>query len=340
MLTKEVTRLRDRDVRQRRKAVRRLFEDGDPGALPHFMPFLNDSDEWFVNRAMLAIERWYDGLDPNIPESLSNSEKEDRRLLAARVAIRMESPKKMLARLTEDADVKVRIAAWTNLVKFDPDEAFRAIESKDTAVRRIGVESLFGSGNVDELLLARLMSDPSSSVRLSISKIISMKPDSDNLKRIYTESGLSEMKAADASQAIRESALIALQTPWIQDYLSSENPKQLTALAPGIRESEWLDHEEAVETVMRLASDRLLERILRKGRGEKIESACLRVLKDSRRSASCKTRIVLDRIGRRPSAKFVESILSLGIETEGELGSAVSMLVDDQSGIRGRGQKT
>ena len=63
MLSKEVTRLRDKDVRQRRKAVRRLFEDGDPSALPHFLPFLNDQDDWFVERAMIAIERWYDGRD-------------------------------------------------------------------------------------------------------------------------------------------------------------------------------------------------------------------------------------------------------------------------------------
>ena len=50
MLSKEISRLRDKDVRQRRKAVRRLFEDGDPSALPHFIPFLNDPDEWFVER--------------------------------------------------------------------------------------------------------------------------------------------------------------------------------------------------------------------------------------------------------------------------------------------------
>ena len=66
MLSKEISRLRDKDIRQRRKAVRRLFEDGDPSALPHFIPFLNDPDEWFVERAMIAIERWYDGMDIGI----------------------------------------------------------------------------------------------------------------------------------------------------------------------------------------------------------------------------------------------------------------------------------
>ena len=145
MLSKEVTRLRDKDVRQRRKAVRRLFEDGDPSALPHFLPFLNDQDDWFVERAMIAIERWYDGRDEGIVQSLAKSEIPDRRLLAARVANRLGSPKGILGILAQDDDLKVRIAAWKGLMGLDPSES-TPLESTDAAVRRIAVNSSSGLG--------------------------------------------------------------------------------------------------------------------------------------------------------------------------------------------------
>ena len=107
MLSKEISRLRDKDVRQRRKAVRRLFEDGDPSALPHFIPFLNDPDEWFVERAMIAIERWYDGMDIGIAHG---SSKAQRGASGGRVALRLENPRETLSDLTRDSDLKVRIA--------------------------------------------------------------------------------------------------------------------------------------------------------------------------------------------------------------------------------------
>ena len=163
MLTKEVARLRDKDIRQRRRAVRKLFEDGDPSAMPHFLPFLGDDDEWFVKRALIAIERWYDGSDPRIAESLASSEYNERRLLAARIASRASSPEQMLRKLCVDEDSKIRLAAWTSLIRHDPETA-RELNSDDRN-RKLSASSIVDSGKITEEDMRAIASDPSSSVQ-------------------------------------------------------------------------------------------------------------------------------------------------------------------------------
>ena len=90
--------------------------------------------------------------------------------------------------------------------------------------------------------------------------------------------------------------------------LASTNPKDVTLLTKGFRNSSWMEDGSAVDMVLEHASDQLLERILRRGKGDLVEGVCLRVIRDRNRSTSTKARIVLDRIGRDPSPKFVESL--------------------------------
>ena len=53
-----VFRLQHKDERQRRLAVRRLFELDDPESLSGFIPLLSDEDPWFRRKAMEAVGRW------------------------------------------------------------------------------------------------------------------------------------------------------------------------------------------------------------------------------------------------------------------------------------------
>jgi HEAT repeat protein len=53
-----IRQLNNKDVRQRRRAVRKLFELDDPVAIDAFIPLLNDSDEWFRGKALIAIQKW------------------------------------------------------------------------------------------------------------------------------------------------------------------------------------------------------------------------------------------------------------------------------------------
>ena len=335
MLSKEITRLRDKDIRQRRKAVRRLFEDGDPSALPHFIPFLSDPDEWFVERAMIAIERWYDGMDIGIAHALANSEFAERRLLAARVALRLENPRETLSGLTRDSDLKVRIAAWKGLMRLDSKESKNAVKSMDTAVRKIAVDTLFESGMVNEEVMQELMSDPASAVRSAVSKNISDQNLDDSTKGAYNRYVDARMGVEDASEAITESPILAVRLAWVQHYLASTNPKHVTLLTKGFRNSSWMEDSLAVELVLEHASDQLLERILRRGKGEVVEGVCLKVIRDRNRSIPTKARIVLDRIGRDPSREFAESLSKEEPIADGELSSSISLLISETLGADG-----
>ncbi len=330
MLTKEVARLKDKDVRQRRRAVRKLFEDGDPSAMPHFLPFLEDDDEWFVKRALLAVERWYDGSDPRIAKSLASSKNNERRLLAARIASRTSSPGELLRELCEDDDSKIRLAAWSNLIRHDSTAAREGLKHEDRAVRRLSASELIDSGIFSEEDVQIIASDSSSAVRRALIKRLS-----DNMgEGLYPElpENLLEEVAGtveDASREISVSTSSAIQTPWIRDFLGSSAPEVVTILTVGFRESSWVENSEIVDSILEIASDPLLERILRRGKGVHVETACIKGIMDQKRSEATRSRLVLDRIGRSPSAYFIEALDSVDAPADSELAMAISALVNE-----------
>ena len=143
------------------------------------------------------------------------------------------------------------------------------------------------------------------------------------------------MGVEDASEAITESPILAVRLAWVQQYLASTNPKDVTLLTKGFRNSSWMEDGSAVDMVLEHASDQLLERILRRGRGDLVEGVCLRVIRDRNRSTSTKARIVLDRIGRDPSPKFVESLSAEEPRADDELSSSISLLIIETLGADG-----
>ena len=99
-------------VRQRRRAVRQLFELDDAEALGGFMQLLEDPDPWFREKAMEAIDRWAASKDLALIERLAASPQDSRRLLAARIANR---PNKagvtVLTGLWSEDDPSIRLSA-------------------------------------------------------------------------------------------------------------------------------------------------------------------------------------------------------------------------------------
>ena len=82
MVRAAIRQLNDRDVRQRRRAVRKLFELNDSTAIDAFIPLLDDSDEWFREKALLAIQKWASMKDLELAERLASSQKVEERVLA------------------------------------------------------------------------------------------------------------------------------------------------------------------------------------------------------------------------------------------------------------------
>ena len=135
----------------------------------------------------------------------------------------------------------------------------------------------------------------------------------------------------DASREISVSTSSALRTPWIRDFLGSSVPEVVTILTAGFRESSWVEDSDIVDSVVEIASDPLLERILRRGKGVYVEAACMKGIMDQKRSEATRSRLVLDRIGRSPSSDFIESLGSVGAPSESELAMAISTLVVEAS---------
>ncbi len=57
-LNTEMARLSHRDIRQRRRAIRVLFDLDIPRALEAFVPLLNDNDPWFRSKSLEAHRKW------------------------------------------------------------------------------------------------------------------------------------------------------------------------------------------------------------------------------------------------------------------------------------------
>ena len=82
------SRLFHKDDRQRRRAVRKLFELDDPEYLSGFIPLLNDEDSWFRQKAMEAVGRWLRDGHGEVVDMLAKSTYVEQRVLATRLALR------------------------------------------------------------------------------------------------------------------------------------------------------------------------------------------------------------------------------------------------------------
>ena len=86
VLKPTIRQLSNKDIRIRRRAVRKLFELDDPAAIDAFIPMLNDEDEWFRGKALMAIQRWASMKELELAEKLSVSPNSEERIVACRIA--------------------------------------------------------------------------------------------------------------------------------------------------------------------------------------------------------------------------------------------------------------
>ena len=89
MLQQHAARLTHRDVRQRRRAVRKLFELDDPAALVHFKPLLDSDDGWTHAKAADAYRRWFGPEHEELGNRLVDDSRAGVRLLAAEILPRL-----------------------------------------------------------------------------------------------------------------------------------------------------------------------------------------------------------------------------------------------------------
>ena len=109
-----IAKLKHKDVRQRRRAVRILFDSDAYESVEAFSIYLDDDDVWFRNKAIEAYRRWAPKHAPHLLEELANrSDIDGHRCVAAVLdAIPDSKQAATLSRLLLDSsdDVVVRRA--------------------------------------------------------------------------------------------------------------------------------------------------------------------------------------------------------------------------------------
>ena len=302
-----LAKLNHSDVRQRRRAVRHLFELNDPEALEGFVKLLEDPDPWFREKALEAIEKWAASKDLAVIEKLSKSRENSRRLLAARIAIRADGAgRAILETLSSDGEANIRLAAWKARISIDENSIAEALIVDDRAVRRAVAERVSTLENVDSRIIMQLLNDDSETVRASAIGIIEV--DSATLDE-EIENRLNELitKSSGELKARIASILLASSQNQIDSWIEDSNTAFVNRFSRSLRDTDWTSVEGLPEMLKSNASEMLLIRLLR---GERSQSGSILrndLLMDESRSEEMRSQLIEDLIGRPIS----ESTLSL-----------------------------
>ena len=302
-----LAKLNHSDVRQRRRAVRHLFELNDPEALEGFVKLLEDPDPWFREKALEAIEKWAASKDLAVIEKLSKSRENSRRLLAARIAIRADAAgRAILETLSSDGEANIRLAAWKARISIDENAIAEALIVDDRAVRRAVAERVSKLENVDSRIILQLLKDDSETVRASAIGIIEV--DSATLDE-EIENRLNELITKSSGEVKARIASILLESSpnQIDSWIEDSNTAFVNRFSRSLRNTDWASIEGLPEMLKSNASEMLLIRLLR---GERSESGSILrndLLIDESRSEEMRSQLIEDLIGRPIS----ESTLSL-----------------------------
>ena len=158
-----IAKLKHKDVRQRRRAVRILFDADAYESVEAFSPLLEDKDIWFRNKAIEAYRRWAPKHAPHLLEQLAQGGQLDGLRCVANVleSIQESTQAARLSRLLLDCDddVIVRRAVHQLISSNEASESeLNAFQrSNDYAVRMYATEV---SNDVGELLTSLNDSHP------------------------------------------------------------------------------------------------------------------------------------------------------------------------------------
>jgi hypothetical protein len=326
-----LAKLNHSDVRQRRRAVRHLFELDDAEALGGFIKLLEDPDPWFREKAMEAIDRWAASKDLTLIERLAASPKDSRRLLAARIANRAnKAGLSVLTGLCSDDGPSIRLAAWQSRMELDEEAVTAGLESADRAVRKSAVSRLSLRGEVDGNLLLRLLNDDSEAVRNATLTIIeenSASP-SENLSGRLAELGGTSTGETKA----RIAALLITDSPEsLNDWISDSDTAFVSRFAKTLRQADWASVGGLPAQLQAKASEALLERILRGERNAEAVTLRDSLLSDEARSPEHRSRLIEDMIGRPVPDSTLEIVKSLTESEDVLIASSANNLLSELS---------
>ena len=320
MLQLELERLKHKDVRQRRMAVRRLFEHNDSAALSAFLDLLDSDDEWFVEKAVDAIRRWVDAEHRKVVVQLSIRKEERLRLLASEIATRLGNESlPILSTLCTDESDAVRREAWRSRLTVDSGTIPVAIESEDHIVRKMAVAN---SGDVE--FLENMLQDSHPRVReaaldqmVQVGHIPSTVDgvQDQRLRQKWAKLKLPEMIASNDEESISKLCL-------------NPTASMRKIIAESLDQVDWFDWTSVVEAVKQSEDPLLLPRLLRSKRGPIADELRLELLNDADDMARVR---VLEHLHGREVSPSIASLLPTLSEDDNPLIAQVALSLMNDS---------
>ena len=317
VLKATIRQLNNKDVRLRRRAVRKLFELDDPTAIDAFIPLLKDSDEWFRGKALMAIQRWASMKDLNLAEKLSNSKKPEERILACRIAPKVgKSSERILKKMLDDEDNLVKQNAWKNILNLNEDYIEEAIKSSDVGIRVLAVDKIQLMNKIDNDLIKRIFDDDSSRIRKKAINILKSKPE------LYSSGEFDDViiRIAENDNNIQIDALIMLiesgerNELFIQKiplWLENENSKMIKLVVESTENKDWGEIDWLINTIMSSSNDKLISRMLRRKKSIEADKYRKEILLDEDRNAVLRSRVIEDLFGKEQGKEITKIIHDL-----------------------------
>tara|TARA_B100001093_G_scaffold7012_1_gene6953 strand:+ start:6230 stop:7285 length:1056 start_codon:yes stop_codon:yes gene_type:complete len=317
VLKATIRQLNNKDVRLRRRAVRKLFELDDPTAIDAFIPLLKDSDEWFRGKALMAIQRWASMKDLNLAEKLSNSKKPEERILACRIAPKVgKSSERILKKMLDDEDNLVKQNAWKNILNLNDDYIEEAIKSSDVGIRVLAVDKIQLMYKIDNDLIKKIFDDDSSRIRKKAINILKSKPE------LYSSGEFDDViiKIAENDNNIQIDALIMLiesgerNELFIQKiplWLENENSKMIKLVVESTENKDWGEIDWLINTIMSSSNDKLISRMLRRKKSIEADKYRKEILLDDDRNAILRSRVIEDLFGKEQGKEITKIIHDL-----------------------------
>lgn len=323
MLQHELERLNHRDVRQRRMAVRRLFEIDDSAALAAFIELLDDDDEWFVEKAIVAIRRWVGAENRKVVVSLSVRSEVRLRQLAAELSPRIgKETLPVLSTLCTDTEASVCREAWRARLKVDAGTIPVAIENEDHLIRKMAITH---SGDTD--MLEKMLSDAHLRVReAALDQMVLIGHSPAVLDQLLD--GPLRIKVAE----LRLPTLIdSEETSTIANLCSNPEPKLRNILAKGLDGVDWFSWNDVVDAARGSTDPLLLPRLLRSRREPQADDLRFDILQNGNDASRAR---ILEHLHGRPIPESIANLLPEFSEDSNPLiAQAARSLIADSSAL-------
>jgi len=329
-----IRQLNDKDVRQRRRAVRKLFELDDPTAIDAFIPLLNDSDEWFRERALIAIQKWASMKDLKLAERLASSKKVEERILASRIAPRIgKSSKSILDKLSKDNDHLVKQNAWKIRIQEDELSIREAMKTEDTGIRILALEKIEQMELIDEEMIKIALKDKSTRIRKKTVSILMMRPElntsgeydeiiiniAENDKNVQIEAIIMLIESG------RESDLIRKKIP---EWIEQQNPQLVRAVVKSLKNKDWGGIDYLITAIFNSSNEKLISGVLRRSNSSKANSFRKKILQDEKRSDVLRARLIEDLFGKKQDdEEFIRIVTSLQNSKSESISNSAQMFI-------------